>query len=174
MRLADAQRWLHEQIVTPHVPVPRGIAVYRHAYRERLLQTLRSMFPALQHALGAELFDAFALQFIERDPPRGYTLERLASRFTDHLLATRPDEPWATFIVELAMLECAFRELYDAPAHASREFRFEYPVTEYMTEVRKGESPALPQRRAEHIEVRRAGYRVVIIPLAEQSSAESH
>lgn len=162
MTLERAQRWLHEQIVAEEAQVPLGIAIYRNAYRERLLQTLQAMFPALRHALGAELFDAFALDFIASDPPRGYTLERLARQFPLHLERTRPDEPWAAFIIELAALEAAFRELYDAAPHESRELTFTYPVSEYLTAVRNGESPELPKPRAEQVLVMRAGYRVVV------------
>jgi len=161
--LAETQARLFAAITRPDVvPASTGLEISRNAYRERLVSTLRQMFPALLHALGEELFIDFADAFIDAEPPRGTTLERLATEFPRHLEATAPDEPWARFVIELAQLESAFREVFDGPV-SSREFRFAYPVGEYLEAVRRGEEPELPQARETCVTMRRVGYRVVLI-----------
>jgi hypothetical protein len=94
------------------------LGLYRRSYRLRLLECMRSMHPGLQHALGGELFDAFALEYLEACPPQSYTLFDLDAGFPDYLQAHRPqsppgEEPWPEFLVDLARLERLFLEVYD-------------------------------------------------------------
>jgi hypothetical protein len=119
-----------ESIIAPSATLSgvERLAVYSHAYHARLLQCLRDMFPALLFALGEELFDHFALDYLKSHPPRGYTLDNLADAFARHLAETRPDaaapprarETWVDFIIELASLEQAFAEVYDGPGLEGR------------------------------------------------------
>lgn len=112
-----------ETIVSPSATLTGAerLAIYCRSYHARLLQCLREMFPALCHALGENLFDLFALDYLQHHPPRSYTLDNLADRFAQHLADTRPDsdappgerESWPDFIVELAALEWAFLKIYD-------------------------------------------------------------
>ena len=163
MTLAERQQRFFAAITRPDPGAATpGVAIYRNAYRTRLIETLREMFPALLHALGAELFEQFAAGFITHDPPRGPTLERLASEFPRHLAATAPDEPWTRFILELAELESAFRRMYDAADPAPAVFRFAYPCGEYLNAVRRGGTPELPAPRATILTMRRVRFRVLI------------
>jgi hypothetical protein len=106
---------------TAALPAERRLELYRRGYQVRLLEAMRASYPALRHALGAELFDAFAFEFLAARPSRSYTLTRLGEGFADHLAATRPDahlpagerDRWPDFLVDLARLECAFAEVYD-------------------------------------------------------------
>src|SRR5262245_11063565 len=142
--LVRLQQWLHRAIVEP----PRAtaavnlervervedvvtasatqsaaerLAIYQRSYQARLLECLRAVFPAVRHALGPELFERFAIDYLVYDPPAGYTLARVAAGFPAYLAATRPDAarpatdraPWADFLIELATLELAFQEVYD-------------------------------------------------------------
>ena len=92
------------------------MAVYSSAYFARLLEVLRELFPCLRHAVGDELFDTFAVEYLQAHPPASYTLHRLADRFADFLETTRPaDDGSLAFVVDLARLEHAIDQVFDGP-----------------------------------------------------------
>lgn len=113
---------------SPKLSGAERLAVYCRSYHARLLQCFREMFPALLRALGGELFDRFALDYLQHHPPRGYSLDRLADAFPRHLAETRPEaaappgerESWPDFVVELAALELTFLKVYDGPGLEGR------------------------------------------------------
>ncbi len=155
--------------------------VYANAYYARLLECLREEFPALSHALGEETFDAFAFGYLQSYPSRSYTLADLAASFPQYLRETRPaddgDDPnadsWPDFLIDLAVLERAYSDVFDGPGVEGRELltperlaeitpeswplarlrpapclrllRLRFPVHEYVTAVRRGEAPGFPQ-----------------------------
>ena len=129
-RSIDADAGTLETIVSPSASLDGAsrLAVYSRSYHARLLECFRQMFPALLFALGENLFDLFALDYLRRHPPRSYTLDNLADDFARHLAETRPDadaparerESWPDFIVELATLEWAFLKIYDGPGVEGR------------------------------------------------------
>jgi hypothetical protein len=112
-----------EEVLSPSstLSAAERLAIYCRSYHTRLLQCFSAMFPALQRALGEELFNHFALDYLQQHPPRSYTLDQLADAFPQHLADTRPDaeappeqrERWPDFIIELASLEWAFLKVYD-------------------------------------------------------------
>lgn len=134
-----------ETVVKPSAKLSGAerLAIYGRSYHARLLECFHSMFKALRHALGEELFDRFVLDYLEHHPPRSYTLHRLAEHFPEHLAATRPDadlpieerEPWADFLVELARLEKAFGEIYDGPGNEGQTLPSEATVFALAPEV---------------------------------------
>ena len=99
------------------------LAIYGYAYYARLLECLRDEFPVLKHALGEELFDAFAAEYLEQYPSRSYTLFQLGTNFPRFLAETRPDQEgegspapsWPDFLIDLATLELTFNEVFDGP-----------------------------------------------------------
>jgi hypothetical protein len=99
------------------------LAIYGHAYYARLLECLREEFAVLRHALGEELFDAFAAEYLERYPSRSYTLFQLGVNFPRFLAETRPGREsegsvaadWADFLIDLASLELTFNQVFDGP-----------------------------------------------------------
>lgn len=122
----DAQREIPltadelERVVTRSkaLPAAERLEVYSNAYYARLLECLREEFPALVHALGADLFDEFAVGYLQRYPSRSYTLARLAEHFPRYLAETRPEEgdsSWTDFLIDLATLELAINEVFDGP-----------------------------------------------------------
>ena len=114
MRLRALQEQMHAAIIGPAVDDER-LAIYWRAYRVRLLETLQGMFPRLRRALGESLFHDFAMEFIQSDPPRGWTLDRLTETFPQWLAKTAPAEPWAERIVNLARREGASRSAAARP-----------------------------------------------------------
>jgi hypothetical protein len=111
------------------------LEIYSYAYYARLLECLREEFPVLKHALGEEVFDAFAVGYLEKYPSRSYTLFQLGVNFPGFLAETRPPTPlppeergrdeggegeglpadWPDFLIDLATLELTFNEVFDGP-----------------------------------------------------------
>jgi hypothetical protein len=155
------------------------LAIYANAYYARLLECLREEYPALQRALGEELFDGFAFGYLQACPSHSYTLANLGADFADYLRQTRPGREegttgpdWADLMIDLARLERAFAEIFDGPgtegercldqtdllaipperwpdaqliaAPCLRLMTFDFPVHDYASAVRRGETPTLP------------------------------
>jgi hypothetical protein len=96
------------------------LGIYSSAYYARLLECLRAEFPIMTQAMGAELFDEFAVQYLQQYPPHSYTLNALGASFATFLAQTRPpsgdeDNSWLDFLVDLARLEWCFSEVFDGP-----------------------------------------------------------
>lgn len=103
-----------------HLTAAQRLGLYSRGYTLRLLECLRSMHPALRHALGDAVFEAFALDYLAAGPSRSYTLHQLNAGFAGHLEASRPEvaegeQPWPEFLVDLARLERSFMEVFDGP-----------------------------------------------------------
>lgn len=137
MSLHELQAWLQAAISTParndlhaqagdhlqssvQLGAHARLAIYQRSYRARLLQAFHAIFPGLLHALGAEMLDRFALDFLEHSPPRSHSVNRVADGFAEHLQRTRPvpehgaAADWQDFIIDLARLETALLEVSEA------------------------------------------------------------
>lgn len=139
--LSRLQAWMQHALSQPHgipadgaevaeqiapsrrqTPAER-LAIYHRAYFARLIDCLRTMFPAVAEAAGDEGFAELAVAYLERHPPQSYTLNRLADRLVDFLRATRPPREadqspdWADFLAELALLEHAIEQVFDGAGH---------------------------------------------------------
>ena len=125
------------------LPAREGLGIYRHAYRSRLLECLRKEFAVLMTLMGREAFTLLASAYLEAHPPRSYTLADLGKNFPGYLKETRPPgHDWADPLIDLATLERAFNEVYDAPdAKMTRLLACRYPVHRYFTAVRSGDDP---------------------------------
>ncbi len=134
--LAELQSWLQSAIRSAAPPADaqrrvRGgsvsaeqrLAIYARGYWLRLLECMRAEFPALCSALGTELFDSFAREYLEARPPKSYSLTSLGASFAGYLEASRPDrdappmerDPSFEVLVDLARLERAFVEVQRGP-----------------------------------------------------------
>jgi hypothetical protein len=96
------------------------LQIYSRAYYARLLECLRAEYPVMAKAMGMELFDEFAVEYLQRYPPHSYTLNELGASFATFLAETRPtsaegDDSWLEFLVDLAKLEWCFAEVFDGP-----------------------------------------------------------
>jgi hypothetical protein len=114
-----------DQVVTRSavLTAPERLAIYSSAYYARLLECLREEFPVLVYALTEEVFDAFAVAYLQKYPSRSYTLSHLGRDFPRYLAETRPPAAdgdaslasWSDFLVDLASLEWTFSEVFDGP-----------------------------------------------------------
>jgi len=96
------------------------LSIYANAYYARLLECLGACFPVLKRALGDEVFDSFAFEYLQRYPSRSYTLDRLGENFARFLDETRPEREtagvdWPDFLVDLATLEWTIAKVFDGP-----------------------------------------------------------
>jgi hypothetical protein len=92
------------------------LSIYANAYWARLLECLGDCFPVLRTALGEEVFDSFAFEYLQRYPSRSYTLDRLGERFPQFLDETRPPESaWPDFLIDLARFEWTLAKVFDGP-----------------------------------------------------------
>lgn len=97
------------------------LEIYNRAYFARLLECLREEYPVLTAALGDDLFDEFALGYLQQHPSTSYTLADLGAKLPEYLAATRPgaaentDADWPAFMIDLARLERTVSEVFDGP-----------------------------------------------------------
>jgi len=172
----DAQRLIRldrselEQVVrrSGNLTAEERLSIYANAYWARLLECLGDAFPVLRTALGEDVFDSFAFEYLQRYPSRSYTLDRLGERFPQFLDETRPpDAEWPDFLVDLARLEWNLAKVFDGPGVEGQKLlsqgdlqglppesfagarlipvvclrllAFRYPVNAYYTAVRHAE-----------------------------------
>lgn len=211
--LADTQKWMqylllsqghvlpqHQQHLIPAGDVPavtaivkgsqrlsagEHLAIYQRSYTARLRACMSAQFSALEHALGAPLFRAFADEYLQHHPSRHYNLITLGEQFPAFLEAGRPDkdaavkEDWPDFIIELARFEYAINiifeeqdEAYTTPAlHTTPEallqlvpllyvFECKYPIRQYYHAFVNNLAPALPLAKQSYCVVMRHDYKL--------------
>ena len=168
------------------------LGIYQRSYILRLAKCLAEQFPALCHALGDDLFDGFAREYLEVCPSDSYTLYELGRRFPDYLEDARPDrdlpaeqrEGWIDFMVDLARYERLHFRLFDAPGNedgwwptaATPDERlalqpcFElavsrYPVAWYYHAIKDDPDAPFPPLRTSHVAVLRRNYLVSTFPI---------
>jgi len=201
--LVQLQKWL-QSVIIDRVPVAGGnrtaedvvnaserlsavahINIYRHSYVARLRACMQNQFRALAYALGDELFESFADQYLEAYPSESYTLNTLGAKFPAFLQQTRPDatqeqkETWPDFMIELAEFEYALSEVFDEKIIESggnatdetpdeslkaipvlRVFHHRFPICKYYLEYSQGKNPELPFPEESYCAVTRRDYKL--------------
>jgi hypothetical protein len=100
--------------------------IYNRSYFARLLECLREEYSVLAFALGSDLFDAFAVGYLQTHPSSSYTLNKLGDSFPEYLAASRPEPTtgssadWAEFMIDLARLERVVNQVFDGPGTEGR------------------------------------------------------
>lgn len=164
------------------------LGIYRRSYIARLRECMKNQFSALNYALGDELFQMFADEYLGAHPSENYTLSDLGRRFPDFLEATRPtdtNETWPDFMIELATFEYDLGGIFDmraddvetAPMDTPDEnlrlapifylFKHRYPVCRYYLAATKKKNPDLPFEQESFCAVTRKNYRLSLTELRE-------
>lgn len=192
---AAFQQWFAEAIVArrPPATVPAAFAVYRNTWLKALLDALDANYPTVAMILGAELFEAAALEFARAHPATTPVLALYGAGFPE-FLASRPEFSEIPYLRDVAALERLWTECFFAPdalvlepqdyaglspvqllkldAHvhpATRLARFETPaVTIWQAHRTEGEFEEFePKWQPEHALVTRRGAGVAITAIDE-------
>jgi Putative DNA-binding domain len=161
------------------------VGVYQEMYLLRMEEALETDYPALAHFLGPRRWKDVVRDYVEAHPSRSYTLNVLGRHLAEHL-ATRRGLRHAAFLADLARLEWAITEAFDAPetgrlgepdiaavspdawegarlvpAAATRLVALRHNAGEYLDSI-KGDAHdhPRPRRRSEWIAVSRRDYAV--------------
>jgi hypothetical protein len=94
-------------------PVSLRLGVYSHAYAARLVEALAETFPAVQAALGADLFARHVGGFVRAHPSRCRSVRDFGADLPQWL-ACRFSGPRAQGIADLARFEWAMAGAFDA------------------------------------------------------------
>lgn len=94
----------------PGITTAQRLRIYHHAYRMRLVDTLRDSFGHTLRYLGDEWFNEAALAHVEAHPSNHPNLRWYGADFADSLRQRHPDDP---DIAELATLDWALRSAFD-------------------------------------------------------------
>ncbi len=167
----------------------RHLNIYRQSYVARLRECMKNQFSALNFALGEELFQMFADQFLDAYPSDSYTLNELGKKFPAFLEETRPDkdseekESWIDFIIELARFEFTLSEIFEAHAEETNAadaltpdeklklapltqiFYHQYPVCRFYLDVTRKNAPELPFEEDSYCAVTRNNYRLSLLEI---------
>lgn len=203
--LSHIQNWMQTVLISPEIDLANSsefindssrltaekhLRIYRQSYIARLRECMKNQFGALAFALGDELFQMFADQYLESYPSGSYTLNDLGKKFPDFLEETRPDagaeekESWIDFIIELAKFEYSLSVIFDE--HAAENFvsanddtpdeklklipvfhlfRHTYPVCRYYLDYVNKNAPELPFEEENFCVVSRYNYRLSLLEI---------
>jgi hypothetical protein len=92
------------------------LEIYNRQYWYRVLGALAEDFPALRALVGERRFEALSIAYLTEHPSRSFTLRNLGSKLPEWL-ASHPEQAGRRhrLAVDLAQLEWAFVEAFDAP-----------------------------------------------------------
>ena len=115
MTLAAAQQEFIAEIVADDdgaAPGSLGLAIYRNAYRARLLSVLETSFERTRRWVGEDMFAAAAAHYVLAHPSRSWTLDAYGAQFPALLegLFAQDGE-----VAELAWLEWQMQQAFTAP-----------------------------------------------------------
>jgi hypothetical protein len=84
-------------------------AIYRNAYRARLVDAIRDTYPRTERWVGEDAFRRAAIHHVIKHPPRGWTLDKAGEGMVATLSELFPKDPEVS---ELAWLEWAMHECF--------------------------------------------------------------
>jgi hypothetical protein len=104
------------EVVLPSETLDPGerVGIYHDMYVLRMEEALESDYPGLSHFLGSKRWRALVRSYIDAHPSRSYTLNVLGRRLPEYV-RTAPGISHAGFCHDLARLEWAITEAFDAP-----------------------------------------------------------
>lgn len=122
--LIDTQRRMQALLLAPGVSEAgeagdlldaasaRGLAVYRHAYRARLVAALRDNYGVLAQVMGDEAFEALAAAYVQANPSRHASIRWYGDGLADFLVGHEALVHPA--FVDVARMDWTLRAVFDA------------------------------------------------------------
>ncbi len=169
------------------------VGIYHGMYPLRMRDALAGDYPALEHFLGEDAFLGFVRDYVQAYPSRSHTLNRLGDHVPEFIARTSGFQR-REFCEELARLELAVTEVFDAPEQAPlgeseiagvpsdaweqarftpitafRLLALRYPVNAYLQSVRDEDHDhhPKPRLRNEWVAVHRRDYAVYRLELTK-------
>ncbi len=110
--LDDQTRFLAEITADDDAPPSSlGMAIYRNAYRARLIGALESGYERTKRWVGDDAFEAAAAHYILTQPPHSWTLDEFGAQFPELLAKLFADD---AEVAELAWLEWHMQQAFGA------------------------------------------------------------
>ena len=158
------------------------LEIYRSMYLGRLVEAMVVDYPGVRHFLGAEDFDELVRTYVRDHPSRSYTLNRLGDNLPGFIRSSSRFGS-RSFLYDLATLELAVSEVFDAPASpvltaeqvarvepsqwesvrlrpvaALRMLSLRYPAHRYLRALHEQDVSVEPERRDSWVAVIRRNY----------------
>jgi Putative DNA-binding domain len=153
MSLVELQRTMLDKILASDesgTPSPDGIQIYRNAYRNRLIEALRSSFERTCRYVGDEAFDTAACHHIILNPPASWTLDDYGAGFDQTLEELFAEDPE---VAELAWFEWHMQQAFGSvdadPLDAAKLASGELGITDWDRAC-FGLVPSLAMRTVRH------------------------
>jgi hypothetical protein len=158
------------------------LEIYAHMYFARLVEVMEAEYPSVRQLLGPHAFAAACRGFVAKHPSRSRLLNGLSAGFPAYLARTLPRTNRSGLIVDIARIERAMEDVFDAPAAvpmtaaefaavgeatrlrvnpALKLLELRYPANAYMNALRRGERPRVPRPRTTFVIVFRRGFQVL-------------
>jgi hypothetical protein len=107
------REWIRARLQAGSVDVDSQLEIYANAYVIRLVEALRSNYPALHHALGDEDFELMARRYLERYPSTHASIRWFGGSLA-RFLQYQDSYRRVPVLSELAVFEWAVRHTIDA------------------------------------------------------------
>lgn len=156
--------------------------IYAHMYYARLVEVMEAEYPTVRGLLGPAAFAAACRRYLAKHPSRSRLLNALSAGFPDFLARTLPRSHRHGLAVDIARIERAMEDVFDAPTATpmtAAEFaavgeatrlavnpalvllELRYPANAYMNALQRGGRPRIPRPRATRVIVFRRGFQVM-------------
>jgi len=113
-RELEASRLNEIVLPSPTLSPSQRLEIYHGMYPLRMTDALASDYPALQHFLGDDSFRDLVCDYVQTFPSRSHTLNRLGDHLPEFVREAQ-GLPRREFCYDLARLELALTEVFDAP-----------------------------------------------------------
>lgn len=158
------------------------LEIYAHMYYARLVEVMEAEYPSVRQLLGPQAFAELCRRFVAKHPSRARLLNGLSAGFPDFLAKSLPRSHRHGLAVDIARIERAMEDVFDAPAATpmtAADFaavagetrlrvnpalvllELRYPANTFMNALRRGERPRVPRPRATRVIVFRRGFQVM-------------
>lgn len=158
------------------------LGIYAHMYYARLIEVMEAEYPTVRQLLGPDAFAEACRRYVAKHPSRSRLLNGLSTGFPGFLAKSLPPSNRHGLAVDIARIERAMEDVFDAPAATpltAAEFaavgeatrlrvspaldllELRYPANDYMNALRRGERPRIPRPRATRVIVFRRGFQVM-------------
>lgn len=186
----DDQLWSIPSVISPSKTLTseQRIGIYHNGYFARLIECFKVEYRGLLNALGEELFQHFAWNFLLEHPSTSYTLNDLGKLFPSYLESTLLEdggtsESWQLFILDVAIFERTFTEVYNGEGHEELVNKqqnnllqvspsiitldLKFPVAECISNFREDTFSEFPEPNKSHYVFTRQNYMAKVYRLEE-------